>query len=179
MELTVSINLSARSLMDPKLPAQVGEQLRSTGVNPDWMRFEITESAIMADPSHAMDVLMKLHGMGVHLSIDDFGLGYSSLGYLQKLPVDTIKIDKSFILNMVLNPNNTVIVRSTIDLAHNLGLRAVAEGVENKDLWDRLSDLGCDMAQGYYICKPMPADDLKRWLQESPWGLKQNVHESS
>jgi EAL domain-containing protein (putative c-di-GMP-specific phosphodiesterase class I) len=169
--LTVSVNLSARNLLDPKLPAQVAEQLESAGVNSDWMRFEITESAIMADPVHALDVLMKLHGMGIHFSIDDFGVGYSSLEYLQKLPVDTIKIDKSFIVNMIRNPNNTVIVRSTIDLAHNLGLRAVAEGVENKDLWDRLEALGCDIAQGYYMCKPMPADDLMRWLQESPWGL--------
>jgi diguanylate cyclase (GGDEF)-like protein/PAS domain S-box-containing protein len=171
MELTVSVNLSARNLLDPKLPTQVGEQLRSTGVNPDWMQFEITESAIMSDPVHALDVLMKLHGMGIHFSIDDFGIGYSSLDYLQKLPVDTIKIDKSFIVNMIRNPNNTVIVRSTIDLAHNLGLRAVAEGLENKDLWDRLETLGCDIAQGYYMCKPMPADDLMRWLHESPWGL--------
>ena len=179
MEFTVSINLSARNLLDPKLPSQVAEQLKSTGVNPDWMRFEITESAIMADPAHALEVLMKLHGMGIHFSIDDFGVGYSSLEYLQKLPVDTIKIDKSFIVNMDRNSNNTVIVRSTIDLAHNLGLRTVAEGVENKDLWDRLEALGCDIAQGYYMCKPMPADDLARWLQESPWGLKQKVHESS
>ncbi|HUK57187.1 MAG TPA: PAS domain-containing protein [Nitrospiria bacterium] len=179
MELTVSVNLSARNLLDPKLPALVAEQLQSAGVNPGWMRFEITESAIMADPVHALDVLTKLHEMGIRLSIDDFGTGYSSLFYLQKLPVDTIKIDKSFIINMGRNQNDVVIVRSTIDLAHSLGLRAIAEGVETQDLWDRLSPMGCDAAQGYYISKPLPSEEFTRWIHESPWGLSPSALSTS
>ncbi|MBI3596224.1 MAG: EAL domain-containing protein [Nitrospirae bacterium] len=171
MELTVSVNLSARNLLDPKLPAQVTEQLQAAGVNPDWMRLEITESAIMSDPAHALDVLTRLHEMGIRLSIDDFGIGYSSLVYLQKLPVDTVKIDKSFVINMTKSQNDAVIVRSTIDLAHNLGLKVIAEGVESEEIWNQLSALGCDAAQGYYMARPMPADDLTRWLHESPWGL--------
>ncbi|MBI3994452.1 MAG: EAL domain-containing protein [Nitrospirae bacterium] len=166
--LTVSVNLSARNLLDPKLPGQVAEQLKSAGVAPDWMTFEITESAVMADPAHALDVLMRLHEMGIRFSIDDFGTGYSSLAYLKKLPVDSIKIDKSFVINMVGNQNDEVIVRSTIDLAHNLGLKVVAEGVENQDIWDRLASLGCDEAQGYHMARPLPTDELTRWLGEPP-----------
>ncbi|HEY5595462.1 MAG TPA: EAL domain-containing protein, partial [Nitrospiria bacterium] len=169
--LTVSVNLSARNLLDTKLPDQVAEQLKSAGVAPDWVTFEITESAIMANPAHALDVLMRLHEIGIRFSIDDFGIGYSSLAYLKKLPVDSIKIDKSFVINMAKDVNDAVIVRSTVDLAHNLGLKVIAEGVENKDLWDRLSVMGCDEAQGYHMARPMPADELTRWLSESPWGL--------
>jgi EAL domain-containing protein (putative c-di-GMP-specific phosphodiesterase class I) len=172
IDLAVSINLSARNLLDPKLPGQVAEQLKSAGVAPDWMTFEITESAIMADPAHALDILMRLHEMGIRFSIDDFGTGYSSLTYLKKLPVETIKIDKSFVINMIKNKDDAVIVRLTIDLAHNLGLKVIAEGVENKDLWDQLAVMGCDEAQGYYMCRPAPSSELTRWLSESPWGIK-------
>ena len=171
IDLAVSVNLSARNLLDPKLPDQVAEQLKSAGVAPDWMTFEITESAIMANPAHALDVLMRLHEMGTRFSIDDFGTGYSSLAYLKKLPVETIKIDKSFVINMVKDDNDAVIVRSTIDLAHNLGLEVIAEGVENQETFDRLAALGCDAAQGYHISKPMPAEEVTRWLKESPMGL--------
>jgi EAL domain-containing protein (putative c-di-GMP-specific phosphodiesterase class I) len=108
--------------------------------------------------------------MGVRFSIDDFGIGYSSLAYLKKLPIEAIKIDKSFVINMIKNLSDAVIVRSTVELGHNMGLKVVAEGVENQDLWDRLSALGCDEAQGYYMARPMPAEDLTRWLAESPWG---------
>ncbi len=170
-ELTVSVNLSARNLLDPKLPSLMAKRFQTNGVVPDWMTFEITESAIMADPPRALQTLNQLHEIGVRLSIDDFGIGYSSLAYLKKLPVDSIKIDKSFVINMVKEVNDSVIVRSTIELGHNMGLKVVAEGVENKDLWDRLSALGCDEAQGYYMARPMPAEDLTRWLDESPWGL--------
>jgi EAL domain-containing protein (putative c-di-GMP-specific phosphodiesterase class I) len=171
-ELTVSVNLSARNLLDPKLPNQAAKWFQANGVAPDWMTFEITESAIMANPENALDVLMRLHEMGIRFSIDDFGIGYSSLSYLKKLPVDSIKIDKSFVINMVKDTNDAVIVRSTIDLGHNMGLKVVAEGVETQDIWDRLSALGCDEAQGYHMARPMPAEDLTRWLDESPWGLK-------
>lgn len=110
--------------------------------------------------------------MGIRLSIDDFGSGYSSLGYLRKLPVSTIKVNKSFVINLMRNVNDTLIVRSTIELAHSLGLEVVAEGVETKEIWDQLQAMGCDEAQGYYMSKPLPAEDLTRWLNESPWGLK-------
>ncbi|HUK56314.1 MAG TPA: EAL domain-containing protein, partial [Nitrospiria bacterium] len=101
-----------------------------------------------------------------------FGAGYSSLGYLKKLPVDEVKVDKSFVLGMAANADDAVIVRSTIDLAHNLGLKVVAEGVENREVLERLVEMGCDAAQGYYMSRPIPAEELARWLSESPWGLK-------
>jgi EAL domain-containing protein (putative c-di-GMP-specific phosphodiesterase class I) len=108
--------------------------------------------------------------MGVRFSIDDFGMGYSSLNYLRKLPVDRIKVDKSFVLEMLQNENDAMIVRSTIELAHNLRLGVVAEGVENRETYQRLVEWGCDGAQGYYISKPLPAEALGRWLAESRWG---------
>jgi EAL domain-containing protein (putative c-di-GMP-specific phosphodiesterase class I) len=135
---------------------------------------EITESTIMADPAHAMEILSELRRMGIRLSIDDFGTGYSSLGYLKKLAVDEIKIDKSFVKEMVQNEDDTAIVRSTIDLAHNLGLKVVAEGVEGQDTLNRLISFGCDAAQGYHISRPITASDLTRWMNDSPGGLKRD-----
>jgi len=169
--LTVSVNLSARNLLDDKLPAQIAGLLRANGISADWMTFEITESAIMVDPAHALDILNKLHEMGIRFSIDDFGTGYSSLGYIRKLPVSEIKVDKSFVIHMTENEGDAKIVRSTIDLAHNLGLEVVAEGVETQKVLDRLTEMGCDAAQGYYMSKPLPADELTHWLKHSPWGL--------
>jgi len=135
------------------------------------LRFEITESAMMVDPGRALDILNALGAMGIRLSIDDFGTGYSSLAYLKQLPVAELKIDKSFIFSMATNDNDAVIVRSTIDLAHNIGLRVVAEGVEDHQTYEMLSSLGCDSVQGYYISQPMPPEEFIRWLQEPPWGL--------
>lgn len=172
MKLTTSVNLSARNLLDPHFPDQIAELMRACGAPPDRLELEITESAIMADPGRALESIIRLRALGIRFSIDDFGIGYSSLAYLKKLPVDSIKIDKSFVINMAKNQNDAVIVRSTIDLAHNLGLKVIAEGVENQDIWDRLSALGCDEAQGYYMGRPLPVEDLTRWLGESPWGLK-------
>ncbi|HEY4485342.1 MAG TPA: EAL domain-containing protein, partial [Nitrospiria bacterium] len=172
IEVSVSVNLSARNLQDLQLPEQIAELLRTDGPKPGQLELEITESAIMADPARAMEILTRLRGMGIRFSIDDFGAGYSSLGYLKKLPVDEVKIDKSFVIGMAANEDDAVIVRSTIDLAHNLGLKVVAEGVESQKIWERLVAMGCDAAQGYYMCRPIPADELTRWLSESPWGLK-------
>ena len=126
---------------------------------------EITETSVMSDAEYAMRVLNRLSAMGLTLAIDDFGTGYSSLSYLKRLPVDEVKIDKSFVLNMQDDENDAVIVRSIIDLAGNLGLRVVAEGVETEDAWDALRDMGCDIAQGYFISRPLPADQLGAWLE--------------
>ena len=123
---------------------------------------------IVGDPERARAVLDQLNELGITLAIDDFGTGYSSLAYLKQLPVDEIKIDKSFVLQMSSNQNDETIVRSIIDLAHNLDLRAVAEGVEDQAILGRLNELGCDVAQGYHISRPMPADRLEAWLEAYP-----------
>ncbi|MCI0527052.1 MAG: EAL domain-containing protein [Nitrospira sp.] len=175
IELSVAVNLSVRNLLNPQLPDQVAELLQHHGISPDCLELEITESSIMADPERAREIVTRLNKMGIQLSIDDFGTGYSSLGYLKRLPVHWIKIDKSFVIHMMANESDAVIVQSTIDLAHNLGLKVVAEGVENQGIYDRLVDLGCDTMQGYYISPPLPADELVRWLRESRWGLKKTA----
>lgn len=172
MEIPVSINLSARNLRDPEFPDQVNGVLETSGIPPDRLELEITESAIVMDPPRAMEILERLSGMGVRLSLDDFGTGYSSLGYLKKLPVDEIKIDRSFVTDMTQDEKDAMIVRSTIDLGHNLGCKVVAEGVENRETWNRLAALGCDSAQGYYISRPLPADEFSHWFGISPWGGK-------
>jgi diguanylate cyclase (GGDEF)-like protein len=168
--LRTSVNLSARNLHDPGFSKQVAEIVDRCGINPACLEFEITESAIMMNPAFAMEVLAGFNRMGIALAIDDFGTGYTSLGQLKKLPVQTIKIDKSFVLGMLANNNDHTIVRSIIDLSHDLGFKVVAEGVETHEVWDQLAALGCDIAQGYHISRPMPASDLSRWLNESPWG---------
>lgn len=168
LPLSVAVNLSARNLHDLELPEQVAGQLRASGVAPSRLELEITESVVMSDPSRAMDVLTRLSALGAKLSIDDFGTGYSSLGYLKRLPVHQLKIDKSFIIDLARNTGDTVIVRSTIELAHNLGLTVVAEGVETPEVRRKLIELGCDSAQGYGIGRPMAADDVVRWRAACP-----------
>ncbi|MBI5746999.1 MAG: EAL domain-containing protein [Nitrospirae bacterium] len=165
VEVSVAVNLSVRSLQSPQILEQIKGLLSTWGVASSSLRLEITESIIMADPALAMEVIKQLTAMGICFSIDDFGTGYSSLSYLQRLPVDEIKIDKSFVMNMVADENSAAIVGSIIELAHILGLKVVAEGVENKDILDRLALAGCDAAQGYLISKPMPQDDLAVWLE--------------
>jgi EAL domain-containing protein (putative c-di-GMP-specific phosphodiesterase class I) len=173
LNLKVAINLSAHHLQDEQLAHKVEISMDQWGVSPSSLAFEITESAIMANPIRAMATLTQLSSMGIGLSIDDFGTGYSSLIYLKQLPVDEIKIDKSFVIGMLENNEDLVIVRSTIDLAHNMGRKVVAEGVESEDVLNMLVKLGCDMAQGYYISRPTSADVLTRWLlHESQWPLK-------
>ena len=163
---SVSVNVSARNLLDSQFPDQVAGLLQTHGVSPSQLELEITESAIMADPSKALEILRRFNQTGISLSIDDFGTGYSSLGYLRKLPVDTIKIDKSFVKNMTMDENDAMIVRSTIDLGHHLGLKVIAEGVENQEIWNHLVLVGCDAAQGYHISRPIPAAEMGRWLAE-------------
>jgi diguanylate cyclase (GGDEF)-like protein len=163
--LSVAVNISTRCLLDPDFPDQVAEQLAAEGVPAELLVLEITESAVMADPARALDALDRLHRLGVGLSIDDFGTGYSSMSYLKALPVDELKIDRSFVMQMATNQSDEVIVHSTIDLGHNLGLRVVAEGVETQAAQERLTDLGCDTAQGYHLARPMPPEELASWLR--------------
>ena len=164
--LSVAVNLSARNLQDPLLADHIVQLLERVGLPPDRLELELTESAVMADPRRAVETLERLDASGVPLAIDDFGTGYASLAYLRKLPVSQLKIDKSFVMAMAGSEEDKVIVRSTSDLGHSLGLQVVAEGVEDKATWDMLGDFGCDAAQGYYMARPMPGPDLAAWLHE-------------
>ncbi|PIF93160.1 diguanylate cyclase/phosphodiesterase [Acidovorax sp. 62] len=163
--LRVSVNLSTRDLLDPELSQRLGDILARHGVAASAFCLEITESAIMDDPQRAEAMLNRLSEQGFKLSIDDFGTGYSSLAYLKRLPVDELKIDKSFVMGMEAGEDDAMIVRSTIDLAHNLGLTVVAEGVETAAILERLRALACDEAQGYHISRPVPAQDFLAWQQ--------------
>ena len=164
--LKISVNLSTRDLLDQDLTTKFSEILDRHQVKSSSFCLEITESSIMDDPVRAQQTLQGLHVMGFDMSIDDFGTGYSSLAYLKRLPVNELKIDKSFVLNMEKDIDDTKIVRSTIDLGHNMGLRVVAEGIENEAVWHLLANLGCDQGQGYFMSKPMPAAQLEAWLAQ-------------
>jgi EAL domain-containing protein (putative c-di-GMP-specific phosphodiesterase class I) len=170
--LRMAINLSPRMISDLQLPEQVTSLLDSSRVPPEQITLEVLESAIMAYPERTLDDITRLDATGVLLSVDDFGTGYSSLSHLQKLPLDEMKIDKSFVQDMDTNANDETIVRSMIELAHNLGLKVTAEGVETPLIWDRLKAHGCDLGQGFLMGRPMPADELVRWIRESKWGLE-------
>jgi diguanylate cyclase (GGDEF)-like protein len=167
LEMTVAVNLSARNLLVADLPDLVAELLRRHGVPAGQLILEITESAIMSDETRSVGVLSRLSELGVGLSMDDFGMGYSSLSHLRRLPVDEIKIDRSFVARMESEREDALIVQSTIELAHNLGLRVVAEGVETEGTWMTLAELGCDHAQGYFLCRPVPPAELWQWLADS------------
>jgi diguanylate cyclase (GGDEF)-like protein len=165
LDVGVAVNLSVRNLLDGELPDQIGALLVRHGVEPRRLTLEITESSVMADPARAIDVLERLSRIGIRLSVDDFGTGYSSLTYLKRLPVDEVKIDKSFVLSMATDVGDAAIVRSIIDLGGSLGLTVVAEGVEDAVSWERLADLGCDIVQGYALSRPVPAADATAWLR--------------
>lgn len=167
--LRVSVNLSTRDLLDPELCERLQAMLARHNVQPHDFCLEITESAIMDDPQRAEAMLNRLSQQGFKLSIDDFGTGYSSLGYLKRLPVDELKIDKSFVMGMESDQDDAMIVRSTIDLAHNLGLSVVAEGVENAAILERLRTLCCDEAQGYHVSRPLPVDAFLSWHAQRAW----------
>jgi diguanylate cyclase (GGDEF)-like protein/PAS domain S-box-containing protein len=169
LDVELAVNLSAWNLRDPEFPELTSGLLENWGVDPNRLTLEITESGIMA-PSSIHEAITQLSTLGVGLSIDDFGTGYSSLARLKRLPVNEIKVDKSFIIGMIADGMSVSIVRSVIELGHNMGLRVVAEGVENSETMDQLVALGCDLAQGYYLCPPMPATDLTRWFRESGRG---------
>jgi diguanylate cyclase (GGDEF)-like protein len=159
----LAINLSAHDLYDPGLIDRIRGLFSTWAIAPELIQFELTESALMADPAAALETLMHLKRLNVKLFIDDYGTGYSSLSYLQRLPVDAIKIDASFVSAMAASADSAVIVSSTIELGHKLGMEVVAEGVETPEAWGRLATLGCDVAQGYLISEPMPAQQLQQW----------------
>jgi len=164
MAIPIAINLSPRSLLARNLPEEVASKLERFEMPASFLRMELTESFLMSDSGRSTAVLDGLAQSGVSLSIDDFGTGYSSLSYLKRLPIDEIKIDRSFVMDMNTDGDDFMIVRATVDLGKNLGLRVVAEGVEDRETFDRLADFGCDEAQGYYIARPMPLDEFGRWL---------------
>ncbi|MES1997901.1 MAG: EAL domain-containing protein [Pseudomonadota bacterium] len=170
-ELRIAINVTARSFQDPLFVDKLATLLCSEGtcLAPERIEIEITENILMAEIEHGAKVIGRLRDLGVSVAIDDFGTGYSSLAYLKKLPIHSVKIDKSFVMNMAEDDNDAVIVRATIDLAHNLGYLVVAEGVENRDALDLLAVLGCNLAQGYHISHALPAEALIVWIKNSSW----------
>ncbi len=172
VELHVAVNLSMRDLQDAQIPRIIAGLLESWSVSPTSLEVEITETAIAADMESTLKTLSELRTMGVSIAIDDFGTGYSSLALLRRLPLNTLKIDKSFVQGLTTDENDAAIVRATIELGHNLGLKIVAEGVEDQATWDALAALGCDIVQGYLLSRPIPPTDLAHWLHESPWGKK-------
>ena len=175
LQLRLSVNLSTRDLLDMDLPQKFGALLVKHLVPAAAFCLEITESAIMDDPQRALSTLDALSAMGFKLSIDDFGTGYSSLAYLKRLPVDELKIDQSFVRNMQSDRDDAMIVRSTIDLAHNLGIMVVAEGVETVEAWNLLRELKCDHAQGFHMGRPMPVNEFSAW--STGWGMRRAAGE--
>ncbi|MBX9961978.1 MAG: EAL domain-containing protein [Burkholderiales bacterium] len=165
LDIAISVNVSTRDLMSNELVDLVAALLQKHAVPAEQLCLEITESSFMEDPARALETLGRLHALGVRLSVDDFGTGYSSLAYLKKLPVEEIKIDRSFVMHMVEDEDDAIIVRSTIELGHNMGLEVVAEGVEDHSGMEFLKRLGCDQVQGYYISKPLPTPQFVEWLK--------------
>ncbi|HYZ78233.1 MAG TPA: EAL domain-containing protein [Gaiellaceae bacterium] len=163
-ELTVAVNVAMRNILDEEFPEELGRMLRKYDLDPEVLELELTETSVLADPPRAKEILQRLRDAGVSLAVDDFGTGYASLAYLSELPVDEIKIDRSFVMAMDREEQHARIVRSTIDLGRNLDLSVVAEGVESAAVWERLVELGCDSAQGYFLTKPLPASELTAWL---------------
>lgn len=167
LELSVAVNLSAQNLQDPDLPEKIVRLIDACKVAPEWLEMEVTEKAILADPARAIESLTLLSQVGVRVSVDNFRSDLSSLGYLKKLPVSEIKIDRSFVKNIREDHLQAVMVGSTIALAHYLGITVVAGGVENQETWNHLMTLGCDAAQGYYMSPPVSSTKLTRWLGQT------------
>ena len=175
MHISMSVNLSAQNLQEPNFVTRVKSLLAKHKVPASYLILELTETAVMLDPNHAQNVLTQLSNEGIKISIDDFGTGYSSLSYIKKLPLHEVKIDKSFIQDMVNDKDDTIIVNTTLHMSHNLGLRVVAEGVESADVLELLRGLGCDIVQGYYLTRPLSAADLAIWLRSSPYSIGDNT----
>jgi diguanylate cyclase (GGDEF)-like protein len=169
LDLRVAVNLSARNLHDPQIADTVERALQSNEVPADRLELEIAEGAVMADPIRALKVIGRLHDLGVQVIIDDFGTAYSSLVHLAQLPIDQIKIDRSFVASMTINREDALIARTVIDLGHNFSLSVVAEGVETQDAWEALQQLGCDLAQGYFVGTPLPSQQVIEWSRAAPF----------
>jgi len=168
LEIPVAVNVSARDLHGPLLAETVDRGLERYGLPAHALRLELTERVLMAEPARVAGSLAALERLAIRLSLDDFGTGYSSLVLLQRLPVSEIKVDRSFVQRLLSSPDDAKIVRSIVDLAHALGIEAVAEGVETEEIWDLLSDIGCDSAQGWYVSRPLPAERATAWLLRHP-----------
>ncbi len=169
MAIDVAVNLSANILHDLHLATDIRQILIENRVSAEHLKIEVTESTIMADPELALNTLRTLADMNITLSIDDFGTGHSSLVYLKRLPTNELKIDKAFVMDMLINENDRLIVKSIINLAHNLGYSVVAEGIEDSEAYEYLKGLGCETAQGYYISKPLTVEEFDEWLQSGAW----------
>lgn len=172
LQFQVAINVSQRSLYDRELINQIADTMQRLEITNCVLDIEITETAIMAHPEQSLATLQMLSKMGVHLAIDDFGTGFTSLSYLKELPVDELKIDKSFVMRMLDDSQDVMIVRSIIELAHSLGRVVVAEGVESQEILDLLRNMNCDTAQGFYMARPLPAAEFEQWLNKSIWKPK-------
>ena len=164
LRMPIAVNLSMRNIHDPQLPQTIAQLLQRWDARPDLLRLEMTETVLAADPERALQTMDSLRAMGVHIALDDFGIGYSSLAYLNRLPLDEIKIDRSFVIGMVDDESSATIVRATVELGHGLGYAVVAEGVENSETRQRLTALGCDAIQGFLVARPMPADQAAEWI---------------
>jgi len=174
LPITISVNLSVKDLHDPELPDLISGVAIASSIKPEWIILEITESSVMAEPDHAMEIIKRLHDKGYRFSIDDFGTGYSSLSYLRKLPLAEIKIDKSFVLDLLCSDNDKAIVKTTINLAHNLGIKVTAEGVESKEIMSKLMEYDCDVAQGFFLSKPISVKDFTKWVTDSKWEISKS-----
>jgi diguanylate cyclase (GGDEF)-like protein len=161
----IAVNASMRNLLDPRFPQMLEDAIAQARIDPARIKLEITESAVMAEPDRVLETMNRLRTEGIRFSIDDFGTGYSSLTYLQRLPVEEIKIDRSFVSQLPADEGSAAIVRATIELAGSLGLEVVAEGVEDEATWEVLKRLGCSTVQGYYVARPMPAGDVAGWIR--------------
>jgi EAL domain-containing protein (putative c-di-GMP-specific phosphodiesterase class I) len=159
----VSVNLSPRTLLDPSFPARVSELLREYAVDPAWLTLEITEGGVVGDPDRPLTALHALRELGVRLSVDDFGTGYSALGYLQRLPVQEVKIDRTFVQGMATDPGDLAVVRTVVDMSRHFGLSVVAEGVESELTLGLLEEMGCDVGQGFLFSRPLPYERLDAW----------------
>ena len=171
LNLTVAVNVSTLSIQDLEFPDQLADILKRFTIPISLLELEITETAVMTGTVRAVQCIKRLNDLGTQIAIDDFGTGYSSMSRLKELLVAQIKIDKSFVKDMAVNHNDAVIVRSTVELGHSLGMKVIAEGVEDQAAWDKLKSIGCDSAQGYYMSRPITVEKLHLWLRESPWGL--------
>jgi diguanylate cyclase (GGDEF)-like protein len=165
IDVTVAVNVSMRNLLDAHFPQMLEDVITRTEQPAERLKLEITESAVMAEPGRVLDSMRRLRSSGIRFSIDDFGTGYSSLAYLQRLPVEEIKVDRSFVGQMIGEAGSAAIVRATIELGGSLGLEVVAEGVEDERTWQALKRMGCSAAQGYFIARPMPVGELEAWMR--------------